>query len=126
MKAVVYSGPKNVSVAEMEKPRPSKPTDALLKITSAGLCGSDLHLYDGRTNFEKGRSIGHEIMGMIEQVGESVTQIKPGDRVVLPFNIACGSCTNCSQGLTSACLTANPDAAGAGYGYPNLGPYQGG
>ena len=126
MKAVVYKGVKNVAVEDIEEARISAPTDALLKITSAAICGSDLHMYDGRTNFEVGRSLGHEIMGVIEKVGDAVTQIKVGDRVVLPFNIACGDCFNCDRMYTSACLTMNPENAGAGYGYAGMGPYQAG
>ena len=126
MKAVVYKGVKQVAVEEIEMPRLEEKTDALLKITSAAICGSDLHMYDGRTPFEIGRSIGHEIMGMIESVGDAVTQIKPGDRVVLPFNIGCGDCFNCSRTYSNACLVTNPEGVGGGYGYAGLGPYQGG
>ncbi len=126
MKAVVYKGVKNVAVEDIEMPRIEEKTDALLKITSAAICGSDLHMYDGRTPFEVGRSIGHEIMGVIESVGDAVTQIKAGDRVVLPFNIGCGDCFNCSRTYSNACLVANPEGVGAGFGYAGLGPYQGG
>lgn len=126
MKAVVYKGVRQVAVEDIEMPRVQEKTDALLKITSAAICGSDLHMYDGRTAFEVGRSIGHEIMGVIESVGDAVTQIKPGDRVVLPFNIGCGDCFNCSRTYSNACLVANPEGVGAGYGYAGLGPYQGG
>lgn len=126
MKAVVYKGVRNVAVEEIEMAHIEEKTDALLRITSAAICGSDLHMYDGRTTFEVGRSLGHEIMGVIEKVGDAVTQIKVGDRVVLPFNIGCGDCANCSRTMTSACLVANPENVGAGYGYAGMGPYQGG
>ena len=126
MKAVVYKGVKQVAVEEIEMPRIMEKTDALLKITSAAICGSDLHMYDGRTPFEVGRSIGHEIMGVIESVGDAVTQIKAGDRVVLPFNIGCGDCFNCSRTYSNACLVSNPEGVGGGFGYSGLGPYQGG
>ena len=126
MKAVVYKGVKNVAVEDIEMAYIQEKTDALLKITSAAICGSDLHMYDGRTPFEIGRSIGHEIMGVIESVGDAVTQIKAGDRVVLPFNIGCGDCFNCSRTYSNACLVANPEGVGAGFGYAGLGPYQGG
>ena len=126
MKAVVYKGVKQVAVEDIEMPRVEEKTDALLKITSAAICGSDLHMYDGRTPFEIGRSIGHEIMGVIESIGDAVTSLKPGDRVVLPFNIGCGDCFNCSRTYSNACLVANPEGVGAGYGYAGLGPYQGG
>ena len=92
-------------VGEIEKPQISAPTDALIKITSTGICGSDLHNYDGRQANKPGDTIGHEIMGVVEAVGSAVTQIKVGNRVVLPFNISCGTCTYCSQGNTAACLT---------------------
>lgn len=126
MKAVVYKGVKNVAVEDIEMARIEEKTDALLRITSAAICGSDLHMYDGRTPFEVGRSIGHEIMGVIESVGDAVTQIKVGDRVVLPFNIGCSDCFNCSRTYSNACLVANPEGVGAGFGYAGLGPYQGG
>jgi glutathione-independent formaldehyde dehydrogenase len=126
MKAVVYSDVHDMSVQDIDEPKIDKPTDAILRITTTAICGSDLHMYEGRTSMEKGRSLGHEIMGIIESVGDAVQQIKKGDRVVLPFNIACGSCYNCTRGYTSACLTMNPENAGAGYGYAGQGPYQGG
>ncbi|HET6924464.1 MAG TPA: glutathione-independent formaldehyde dehydrogenase, partial [Candidatus Saccharimonadales bacterium] len=90
------------------------------------ICGSDLHMYGGRTGVEEGKVLGHEIMGIIEEVGDGVNQLKVGDRVVLPFNIACGNCYNCVRGWTNACLTMNPESAGAAYGYAAMGPYQGG
>lgn len=126
MKAVVYAGPRQIEVREVEDPKLTKPTDAIIKVTSAAICGSDLHMYEGRTGVEAGTVLGHEIMGVVEEVGEAVEQIKPGDRVVLPFNIACGSCFNCARGYTNACLFLNPDSVGAGYGYAGLGPYRGG
>ncbi len=126
MRAVVYRGARNVEVEQVEKPRLMAPTDALLKVTSAAICGSDLHMYEGRTTVETGKIFGHEIMGVLEEVGDAVTQLKAGDRVVLPFNIACGCCFTCSQGYPNACLTVNPEAAGAAYGYAGMGPYQGG
>ena len=126
MKALVYRGPRKVEVEKVDRPRMELPTDALLKVTSAAICGSDLHMYEGRTTVETGKIFGHEIMGVLEEVGDAVTQLKVGDRVVLPFNIACGCCFTCSQGFTNACLTLNPENAGAAYGYAGMGPYQGG
>ena len=125
MKAVHYQGLRKVSVSESPKPKLHSPSDAILRVTTSGICGSDLHMYDGRTELEKGTIVGHEIMGVIDEVGDAVRSIKRGDRVVLPFNIACGFCFNCHRGYTNACLTMNPDAAGAGYGYAGMGPYQG-
>jgi glutathione-independent formaldehyde dehydrogenase len=115
-----------MSVSEHPKPKLKSPTDALLRVTTSGICGSDLHMYDGRTPLEEGTVVGHEIMGVIDEVGEAVHSIKKGDRVVLPFNIACGFCFNCHRGHTEACLTMNPEAPHAAYGYAGMGPYQGG
>jgi glutathione-independent formaldehyde dehydrogenase len=126
MQALTYQGTKDVTVKEVQNPKIKQSTDAILKVTSSAICGSDLHMYDGRTGVEKGKILGHEIMGVIEEVGEGVQQIKRGDRVVLPFNIACGSCHNCIRNMTNACLTMNPDMAGAAYGYADMGPYSGG
>jgi glutathione-independent formaldehyde dehydrogenase len=126
MKAVVYRGPEKMVVENVDRPRIMAPTDAIVKITSAAICGSDLHMYEGRTTVKTGTIFGHEILGVIDQAGDAVQQLKLGDRVVLPFNIACGSCFNCSRGYTSACLTLNPEGVGAAYGYAGMGPYQGG
>jgi glutathione-independent formaldehyde dehydrogenase len=126
MKAVVWKGKGKVAVAEVEDARIEQPTDVLIRISSTGICGSDLHMYEGRTVAESGLVMGHENMGVVEAVGEGVRQLREGDRVVLPFNIACGSCLNCNRGFTSACLLLNPESAGAGYGYVGLGPYRGG
>lgn len=126
MKAVVYKGARKVAIEQVEDPVISKPTDAIIKITSAAICGSDLHMYEGRSPAEPGIVFGHEIMGIVEEVGDSVQQIKIGDRVVLPFNIGCGLCFNCVRGFTNACLTVNPDGVGAGYGYAGMGPFNGG
>ena len=126
MKAVSYEGHRNMSVGDHPQPKLKSPNDALLRVTTSGICGSDLHMYDGRTPLEEGTVVGHEIMGVIEEVGEAVTSIRKGDRVVLPFNISCGFCFNCHRGHTEACLTMNPDQPHAAYGYAGMGPYQGG
>jgi glutathione-independent formaldehyde dehydrogenase len=126
VKAVRYEGPRKMSVSDQPKPRLTAPSDALLRVTTSGICGSDLHMYEGRTPLKKGTIVGHEIMGVIDEVGDAVRSIKKGDRVVLPFNIACGYCYNCHRGYTNACLTMNPEGASAGYGYAGMGPYQGG
>lgn len=126
MKAVTYGTKHKMEVASRPKPRLKAPTDALLRVTTSGICGSDLHMYDGRTGLDKGTVVGHEIMGVIEEAGDALASIKQGDRVVLPFNISCGSCFNCHRGNTHACLTMNPENAGAAYGYAGMGPYQGG
>jgi glutathione-independent formaldehyde dehydrogenase len=117
MKAVTFEGTHKMSVTNPPKPKLKSPTDAILRVTTTGICGSDLHMYDRHTALEKGTVVGHKIMGAIDEVGEAVASIKKGDRVVLPFNIACGFCANCHRGDTHACLTMNPENAGAGYGY---------
>jgi glutathione-independent formaldehyde dehydrogenase len=126
MQALTFQGTKQVTVKDVDNPKIEQPTDALLRVTSAAICGSDLHMYGGRTDMETDRVLGHEIMGVIQEVGDGVKQLKVGDRVVLPFNIACGDCYNCVRGWTNACLTLNPENAGAAYGYADMGPYEGG
>ncbi len=126
MKALVYDGPRKVSVKDVPDPRIEAPTDVLVRITSANICGSDLHMYEGRTSVEKGKVLGHENLGEVIEVGDAVVRVKVGDRVCLPFNIACGFCRNCEAGQTGFCLTTNPGSAGAAYGYAEMGPYQGG
>ncbi|HVB88000.1 MAG TPA: glutathione-independent formaldehyde dehydrogenase [Candidatus Dormibacteraeota bacterium] len=126
MKAIRYEGIGKMEVAESDKPKLQAPTDALLRVTTSGICGSDLHMYDGRTPLKKGTVVGHEIMGVIEQTGDAVKSIKKGDRVVLPFNIACGYCYNCIRGYTNSCLTMNPEQPHAAYGYARMGPFGGG
>ncbi|HWB84124.1 MAG TPA: glutathione-independent formaldehyde dehydrogenase [Bryobacteraceae bacterium] len=126
MKAVVYKGKDKVAIEEVPDPRMEAPDDAIVRITSAAICGSDLHMYEERSVAKPGTVFGHENLGIIEQTGPAVRSIQKGDRVVLPFNVACGFCFNCSRGYTNACLTANPDGATAGYGYAGMGPYRGG
>lgn len=126
MKAVVYKGPDKVAVENVEDPRIETPTDAIVRITSSAICGSDLHMYDGRTDIKPGMVFGHEPMGVIEETGSAVVSFKKGNRVVMPFNIACGFCFNCTRGFTNACLTVNKQQAGGAYGYADMGPYRGG
>jgi glutathione-independent formaldehyde dehydrogenase len=126
MKAIRYEGVGKMEVTDSDKPKLDAPTDAILRVTTSGICGSDLHMYDGRTPLKEGTVVGHEIMGVIEQVGDAVASIKVGDRVVLPFNIACGYCYNCIRGYTNSCLTMNPEKAHAAYGYAGMGPFSGG
>jgi threonine dehydrogenase-like Zn-dependent dehydrogenase len=110
----------------MPDPTIEPPTDELVKITTTNICGSDLHMYEGRTDMEKGRIFGHENLGEVIEVGNAVTQIKVGDMVCMPFNIGCGHCRNCESGYTGFCLTMNPPTAGAAYGFAGMGPYSGG
>ncbi|MFF2572350.1 glutathione-independent formaldehyde dehydrogenase [Streptomyces sp. NPDC058084] len=128
MKAAVYEGPRTVTVKDVPDARIEHPNDILVKITTTNICGSDLHMYEGRTSFETGRAMGHENLGQVVEIGDAVSKIQVGDWVVLPFNIACGFCKQCEQGLTNYCLTMQPkaDMAGAAYGFAEMGPYQGG
>ena len=106
MKAVVWHGKEDVRVDDVQDPRIEEPTDAIVRITSTAICGSDLHLYAKLgPAMQEGDIIGHEPMGVVEEVGAEVKQIAPGDTVVIPFNIACGSCFMCERGLHSQCET---------------------
>jgi glutathione-independent formaldehyde dehydrogenase len=128
MKAVVYKAPYQVAVEEVPDPRIEAPNDAIIKVTSTNICGSDLHMYEGRADVEQGKILGHENMGIVEETGEGVTQFQRGDRVSVPFNVSCGTCRNCASGWTSFCLRTNPTPGvdGAAYGYAQMGPYSGG
>jgi len=126
MKAIVYNGPFDVGVKEIPDAKIEEATDVLVKITTTCICGSDLHMYEGRTDFEKGKIFGHENLGKVVEVGKAVVHVKVGDMVCMPFNIGCGRCENCESGLTGFCLTMNPGMAGAAYGFAGMGPYEGG
>lgn len=126
MRAVVWKEPRKVAVEQVPSPKIEAPTDAILRLTTTAICGSDLHMYEGRAPVEPGTTFGHENLGVIEDVGSACTVIKKGDRVVLPFNIGCGFCFNCARAYPNACLTENPDAPTAGYGYSGMGPHRGG
>ncbi|MDC3956976.1 glutathione-independent formaldehyde dehydrogenase [Polyangium jinanense] len=126
MRAVVYKGRLDVAVEEVPDARIEEPTDAIVQITSAAICGSDLHMYEGRTAAQPGTVLGHEPLGVVEEVGSAVERVKKGDRVVMPFNISCGTCFNCKRGYTAACLNVNPSAHGGAYGYVGMGPFRGG
>lgn len=126
MKALVYNGPSDVQVKDMPDAKIVRPTDVLVRITTTNICGSDLHMYEGRTSMESGRILGHENLGEVIEVGNAVYRVKVGDIVCLPFNIGCGFCENCERGYSGFCLTANPGTAGAAYGFAGMGPYSGG
>ena len=124
MKALTWHGKRDVRVDTVPDPEIQKPTDAVVRITSTAICGSDLHLYEVLGPFiEEGDILGHEPMGVVEEVGSEVTSIAPGDRVVIPFNIACGHCFMCGQGLHSQCETTQVRDQGMGaalFGYTKL------
>ncbi|QNN54616.1 zinc-dependent alcohol dehydrogenase [Nocardioides mesophilus] len=124
MKAVTWQGVHDMRVIEVPDPRIEEPTDAVIKVTSSGLCGSDLHLYETLAPFmEAGDIVGHEPMGIVEGVGSAVTSLKVGDRVVVPFNVCCGSCWMCERKLYSQCETTQNHEHGTGasfFGYSKL------
>jgi glutathione-independent formaldehyde dehydrogenase len=126
MKAVVYQEPFSVAVNEVERPEIKHPNDVIVRVTSSAICGSDLPMYEGRTAAEPGIVFGHENLGIIDEVGTGVSTLHRGDRVVMPFNVACGFCKNCLAGNTAFCLTVNPGFAGGAYGYVAMGSYTGG
>jgi len=129
MKALVYGGPSHVSVEDVPDARIERPTDVLVKITTTNICGSDLHMFEGRrTELEPGRILGHENMGEVVETGEGVDRVRVGDFVSLPLNISCGFCRNCEAGKTAYCLTTNPGPhrAGAAYGFAGMGEHSGG
>src|SRR6202020_2553880 len=111
MRALCWHGKNDVRVDTVPDPKIQEPTDAIIKITSTAICGSDLHLYDGfMMGMESGDVLGHEPMGIVVEVGSAVTKLKKGDRVVVPFVIACGSCFFCKRTEYSCCDTTNPNA----------------
>ncbi len=130
MRAMVYRGPYKVQVEEKDRPRIEHPNDAIVRVTLAAICGSDLHLYHGMIPDTRiGTTFGHEFVGEVVEVGPSVERLKPGDRVMVPFNIFCGSCYFCLRGLYSNCHNVNPNATAVGgiYGYSHTsGGYDGG
>ncbi|KAK7032464.1 hypothetical protein VNI00_013022 [Paramarasmius palmivorus] len=126
MRAVVYDKPFSVSIQEVPKPTILHPDDIIVKVTTSCICGSDLHMYEGRTAAEPGIVFGHENMGIVDELGSGVTLLKKGDRVVMPFNVACGRCLNCEEGRSAFCTHVNPGFAGGAYGYVAMGPYPGG
>jgi threonine dehydrogenase-like Zn-dependent dehydrogenase len=130
MLAMTYQAPRRVRVTKKPEPRIEHPNDVVLKVTRAAICGSDLHLYHGNVpDTRVGHTFGHEFTGVVEEVGSSVQNLRRGDRVVVPFNISCGTCFFCTRGLTANCENSNPssDLACGVYGYSHTtGGYDGG
>ncbi len=138
MKAAVFHKPGDISVDNVDDPRIEHSEDIILKITTTAICGSDLHIYDGFVPQLRDEVLGHEFMGIVEEVGPDVTRVKKGDRVVVPFTIACGSCFFCQQGYHASCMHSNPEfygpegdlmkgKGGGMFGYTDLyGGYNGG
>jgi S-(hydroxymethyl)glutathione dehydrogenase/alcohol dehydrogenase len=129
MKAVTYQGIKNVQVTEVKDPKIKNADDIIIKVTTSAICGSDLHLIHGMVpNMPTDFVIGHEPLGVVEEVGPEVTKVKKGDRVIIPFNISCGHCWYCNHDLTSQCDNSNPHGEmGAYFGYSEtMGGYAGG
>jgi len=126
MQAVVYQGPHDVAIEEVDEPEIEHENDVLIDITTTAICGSDLHMYEGRTSADPGIVFGHENMGTVTEVGDAVSTLEEGDRIVAPFNVACGFCQNCENGYTGFCTNVNPGFAGGAYGYVAMGPYKGG
>ncbi|WP_436698148.1 alcohol dehydrogenase catalytic domain-containing protein [Nocardioides sp. BYT-33-1] len=124
MRAVTWQGKGRMSVEDVPDPRIQEPDDVLIRVTSSGLCGSDLHLYEPLAPFmEVGDIVGHEPIGVVMETGRDVTSLRPGDRVVVPFNLSCGRCWMCARGLQSQCETTQNTEQGTGaslFGYSKL------
>src|SRR4051794_20926934 len=124
MKALTFHGKRDVRVDNVPDPTIEEPTDAIIRVTSTAICGSDLHLYEVLGAFlDEGDILGHEPMGIVEEVGRDVTHIAPGDRVVVPFNISCGHCWMCERQLFAQCETTQVRDQGKGaapFGYTRL------
>lgn len=130
MKAVTFQGVKDIQVKEVADPKIEKRDDIIVRITSTAICGSDLHIYQGALPTRKDYVIGHEPMGIVEEVGPGVTKVKKGDRVVLPFNVSCGDCYYCNHDMESQCDNSNDNPAIDSGGYlgftERYGDYSGG
>jgi len=130
VRAMTYRGPYKVRTQEKDRPTIEHPEDAIVRVTLAAICGSDLHLYHGlMPDTRVGHTFGHEFIGVVDEIGPAVRQLKVGDRVMVPFNIFCGRCWFCARGLYSNCHNVNPNATAVGgiYGYSHTtGGYDGG
>jgi len=138
MRAAVFHRPGKISYDIVPDPVIEEPNDVILRVSSTAICGSDLHIYDGGFPQKNDLVMGHEFMGIVEEAGKTVRKLKKGDRVVVPFPIACGHCYFCTHGASTACSNTNPDhygpdgeimdsKGGALFGYTDLyGGYSGG
>ena len=122
---MVYQGTRDVGVQTVDDAVLEDPEDVVIEVTSSAICGTDLHMYDGRTGAEPGLVLGHEPLGVVRAVGEDVHLVRPGQRVVIPTHLFCGVCYNCARGYSAACLRVRPGGFGAAYGYAGMGPYRG-
>ena len=125
MRAVVFKATREVAVEDVPDARVERDDDAVVRVTSSALCGTDLHMYDGRTGAAPGMVLGHEGLGIVEDVGRAVHRVQRGDRVVLPAHIYCGVCFNCARGDSAACLRVHPGHVGGAYAMPGMGPFRG-
>jgi glutathione-independent formaldehyde dehydrogenase len=125
MQAVVLTKPRQVSIEDVAEPQLQATTDVLLRLSSTAICGTDLHIYEGRLGGGERMVIGHEPLGVVERIGSDVVNVRVDDRVTVPTHICCGFCPNCVHGFSAQCLTTNPGKAGAAYGYPGMGGYTG-
>ena len=125
MRAVVFKATREVAVEDVPDARVERDDDVVVRVTSSALCGTDLHMYDGRTGAVPGMVLGHEGLGIVEDVGRAVRRVQRGDRVVLPAHIYCGVCFNCARGDSAACLRVHPGHVGGAYAMPGMGPFRG-
>jgi len=107
MRAAIYNGPGDITIEEVPRPTLEAPTDAIVRVTHTAICGSDLWFYRGQSDREDGSRVGHEPMGIVEEVGDDVTSVEPGDRVFAPFVISCGHCEFCRKGLYTSCVNGD-------------------
>lgn len=117
MRGAILAEPYRIEIRRIPDAGLQETTDVLMRVTSTAICGTDLHMYEGRMPYN-GQLIGHEPLGVAEEVGSAVKSIRKGDRIVVPTHICCGVCPNCTRNYSAACLTTHPGSAGAAYGYP--------
>jgi len=125
MKAIVFQGTRDVALNTVDDAVLEDPEDVVIEVTSSAICGTDLHMYDGRTGAEPGLVLGHEPLGVVRAAGEDVRLVTTRRRVVIPTHLYCGVCFNCARGYSAACLRVRPGGFGAAYGYAGMGSYRG-